>query len=68
MITRDTFGKTIDSLGTGKAPGPTGIFNEFIKFLPRATHSALYSLLFLLAHKAYTPPAWYHITICLLHK
>jgi hypothetical protein len=56
MITRDTFDKTINSLGTGKAPGPYGIPNEIIKFLPLATRSGLFSFLSLLAHKAYKPP------------
>jgi hypothetical protein len=56
MITRDTFDKTINSLGTGNAPGLNGIPNEIIYFLPNATRSALFSLLSLLAHKAYTPP------------
>jgi hypothetical protein len=68
MIIRDTFGKTINSLGTGKALGPDGIPNEIIKFLPPATRFALFSLLSLLAHKAYTPPEWCHSTTCLLHK
>jgi hypothetical protein len=68
MITRDTFNKTIHSLGTGKAPALDGIPNEIIKFLPLATRSALFSLLSLLAHKAYTPHEWCHNTICLLHK
>jgi hypothetical protein len=68
MITRDTFDKTINSLGTGKAPGPDGIPNEIIKFLPPATCSALFSLLFLLAHTSYTTPEWCHSTTCLLHK
>jgi hypothetical protein len=68
MITRDTFYKTINSLGTSKAPGPDGIPIEIIKFLPLATRSALFSLLSLLAHKAYTPPDWCHSTTCLLHK
>jgi hypothetical protein len=67
MITRDTSDKTINSLGTGKAPGPYGIPNEIMKFLPLETRSALFSLLSLLAHKAYTPPEWCHITTCLLH-
>jgi hypothetical protein len=68
MITRDTFDKTLNSLGTGKAPGPDGVPNEIIKFLPLATRSVLFSLLSLLAHKAYTPPDWCHSTTCLLHK
>jgi hypothetical protein len=34
MITRDTFDKTLNSRGTGKAPGPDSIPNEIIKFLP----------------------------------
>jgi hypothetical protein len=55
MITHDTFDETIISLGTCKAPGPDGIPNEIIKFLPLATRSTLFSLLSLLAHKAYTP-------------
>jgi hypothetical protein len=58
MITHDTFDKAINSLGTGKVPGPDGIPNEIIKFLPPATRSALFSLLFLLAHKSYIPPEW----------
>jgi hypothetical protein len=68
MITRDTFDKTINSLGTGKAPGHDGIPNEIIKFLPPATRSALFSLISLLAHKSYTPPEWCHSSTCLLHK
>jgi hypothetical protein len=69
MITSDTFdNKTINSLGTGKAPGPDGIPNEIIKFLPPATRSALFSLLSLVAHKAYTPHEWCHSTTCLLHE
>jgi hypothetical protein len=68
MITRDKFDKTVNSLGNGKTPGPYGIPNEIIKFLPQATLSALFSLLSLLAHKAYTPPEWCHNTTCLLHK
>jgi hypothetical protein len=68
MITRDTFDKTINSLGTGKAPGPDGIPNEIIKFLPPATRSALFALLSVLAHKSYTPREWWHITTCLLHE
>jgi hypothetical protein len=68
MIIRGTFDKTIHSLGTGKAPGPDGIPNEIIKFLPPETRSALFSLLCLLAHKSYTPPEWCHSTTCLLHK
>jgi hypothetical protein len=67
-ITRDTFDKTINSLGTGKPPGPDDIPNKIIKSLPLATRSALFSLLYLLAHKADTPPEWCHITTCLLHK
>jgi hypothetical protein len=55
MITRDTFDKTLNSLGTGKAPGPDGIPNEILKFLPPETRSALFSLLSLLARKSYTP-------------
>ena len=66
MITRDTFDKTLNSLGTGRAPGSDGIPNEIIKFLPPATRSALFSLLSLLAHKSYTPPEWCHSTTCLL--
>jgi hypothetical protein len=66
MITRDTFDKTINSLGTGKAPGPDGIPKEIIKFLPLATRSALFSLLSLLAHNGNTPPEWCHSTACLL--
>jgi hypothetical protein len=62
MTTRDTFDKTINSLGIGKAPGLDGIPNEIIKFLPPATRSALFSLLSFLAHKAYTPPKWCHST------
>jgi hypothetical protein len=68
MITRDIADKTINSLGTGKVPGPYGIPNEIIKFLPPATRSAIFSLPSFLAHKAYTPPEWYHNTTCLLHK
>jgi hypothetical protein len=68
MIPRDTFDKPLNSLGTGKAPGPDGIPNEIIKFLPPVTRSALFSLLSLLAHKSYTPPEWCHSTTCLLHK
>jgi hypothetical protein len=68
MITQDTFDKTLNSLGTGKAPGRYGIPNEIIKFLPPATRSALFSLLSLLAHTSYTPPEWCHNTTCLLHK
>ena len=68
MITRDTFDKTLNSLGTGKAPGPDGIPNEIIKFLPPATRSALFSLLSLLARKSYTPHEWCNSTTCLLHK
>jgi hypothetical protein len=68
MLTRDRFGKTINSLGTGKAPGPDVIPNEIIKFLPLETRSALFSLLSLLDHKAFTPPEWCHSTTCLLHK
>jgi hypothetical protein len=56
MITRDLFDKTVNSLGIGKAPCPSGIPNEIINFLPNATRSALFSLLSLLAHNAYTPP------------
>jgi hypothetical protein len=68
MITRVTFDKSINSLGTGKAPGPDGIPNEIINFLPPATRSALFSLLTLLAHKAFTPLEWCHSTTCLRHK
>jgi hypothetical protein len=69
MVTRDTFDKTLNSLGTGKAPGPDGISNEIIiKFLPPATRSALFSLPSLLVHTSYTPPEWCHSTTCLLHK
>jgi hypothetical protein len=68
MITRDTFDKTLNSLGTGKAPGPDGFPKEIIKFLPPATRSALFSLLSLLAHKSYTPPEWCHSTTCMLQK
>jgi hypothetical protein len=56
MMTRDTFDKTINSLSNGKAPGPDGILNEIIKFTPEATRYALFSLLSLLSHNAYTPP------------
>jgi hypothetical protein len=56
MITRDTFDKNFHSLGTGKAPGPDGIPNEIMIFLPPTAHSALYSLLYLLAHNSYKPP------------
>jgi hypothetical protein len=57
MITRDTSHKAVNTLGTGKAPGLVdGIPNEIIKFLPHATRSALFSLMYLLAHKAYNPP------------
>jgi hypothetical protein len=56
VISRDTFDKTLNSLGTCNAPGPDGIPNEIIKFLPPATRSALFSLLSLLAHTSYTPP------------
>jgi hypothetical protein len=68
MITRDIFDKTISSFGTGKAPGPDGVPNDIIKFLPLATRSALFFVLFLLAHKAYTIPKWCHSTTCLPHK
>jgi hypothetical protein len=68
MITRDTFDKTIATLGTGKSLGPYGIPNEVIKFLLPTTRSALFFLLSLLAHKTYTPPEWCHNTTCLLHK
>jgi hypothetical protein len=67
MITLDIFDKTVNSLGIGTAPGPDGIPHEIIKFLPTATRFALFSLLSLLAHKAYTPPELCHITTCLLH-
>jgi hypothetical protein len=43
MITHDIFDKTIHSLGTGKAPGPDGIPNEIIKYLPPAPPSFLSS-------------------------
>jgi hypothetical protein len=70
MVTRDTFDKTINSLGTGKPPGPNGIPNEIMKFLPQTPRSALFYLLSLLAHTrmTYTPPEWCHSTTCLLHK
>jgi hypothetical protein len=68
MITRDTFDNTITSLGTGKAPCPNAIPNEIINFLPMSTRSALFSLFSPLAHKAYTPSDWCHITTYLLHK
>ena len=68
MITRDTFDKTLKSLGTSKAPGPDGIPNEILKFLPPETRSTLFSLLSLLARKSYTPPEWCHNTTCMLHK
>jgi hypothetical protein len=68
MITRDTFDKTLNSLGTGKAPGPDGIPNEILKFLPPETRSALFSLLSLLARNSYTPPEGCHSTTCQLHK
>jgi hypothetical protein len=42
--------------------------HEIVKFLPLETRSALFSLLSLLAHKAYTPPEWCHSTTCFLHK
>jgi hypothetical protein len=54
IITRDTFDKTVNSLGTGKAPGLDGITNEIIKFLPYATRSALFSLLLELEIDTYT--------------
>jgi hypothetical protein len=57
MMTRDTFDKTIDLLGTGKASGLDGIPNEIIKFLPLATRSALFSLLSL--NGATAPPTYY---------
>jgi hypothetical protein len=63
MLTRDTFDKTFNSLGTCKAPGPDGIPNEIIK-----SGDPLRPLLSLLAHKSYTPPEWCHITTCPLHK
>jgi hypothetical protein len=56
MITSDTFDKTLNSLGTSKAPGPDCIPNEIFKFLPPVTRAALFSLLSFLAHKSYTPP------------
>jgi hypothetical protein len=68
MITRNTFDKTLNALGTGKAPGPDGIPNEIIKSLPPATRSALFSLRSLFAHKSYTPLDWCHTTKCRLHK
>jgi hypothetical protein len=68
MITRDTRDKPVSSLSTGNAPGPDGIPNEIIQFLPNETRYALFSLLSLLAHKTYSPPEWCHITTCLLHK
>jgi hypothetical protein len=67
MIAPDTFDKTVKSLNTGKAPGPYVISNEIIKFLPLATRSALFSLLSLLSHKAYTLSEWCQNTTCLLH-
>jgi hypothetical protein len=45
MIARDTFDKTIHSLGTGNGRGPDGIPNDIIKFLPKATHFTLYEVL-----------------------
>jgi hypothetical protein len=56
MITRNTLDKTVNSSNTRKDPCPDGIPNEIIDFLPDATRSALFFLLFLLARKAYTPP------------
>jgi hypothetical protein len=68
MMIIKAFDNTTFSLGTGKAPSPDCILNEIIEFLPHATHLVLFSLLPLLAHKAYTPSDWYESTTCLLHK
>jgi hypothetical protein len=53
---RPPINTTTCKIPTGLAPGPDGIPNEVIEFLPQATRSALLSLVSLLAHKAYTPP------------
>jgi hypothetical protein len=70
MKTHQTFDETVHSLGTGKAPGPDGIPSEIKKFILQAIaiFVALYSLLSILVHKAYTPPHRCHSTTCLLHK
>jgi hypothetical protein len=56
MMARDTFDQTVSSLGAGRAFGPYGIPTEMTKFLPNTDRSALFSLVSLFAHKAYTPP------------
>jgi hypothetical protein len=59
MITRDTFDKTLNSLGTGKVPAPDGIPNEIIKLLPPATRLTLFSLLSLFAYTSTAQHACY---------
>ena len=52
----------------GKAPGPDGIPNEVIKFLPESVHEAIYLLFRLMATHEYTPPAWTASATCLIYK
>ena len=60
--------RTVTRLATGKAPGPDGIPNEVLRYLPDRMHSNIFGLFLLLAKHSYTPPSWSRSVTCLLFK
>ena len=60
--------RTVTRLATGKAPGPDGIPNEVLRYLPDRMHSVIFGLFVLLAKHSYTPPSWGRSVTCLLFK
>ena len=63
-----TYTAMVQSLSTGKAPGPDCITNEIIKMLPPTMHKVIHNLFIIMWECGYTPDAWTTSGTILLFK
>ena len=68
MLNRGHYNTAIRKLATGKAPGPDGIPNEIIRYLPTQMHDLIYNFFKLSSRIEYIPYTWCVSATCLIYK
>ena len=68
MKDRGNYDYCVRHLANNKAPGPDGIPNELLRWLPEDVHTAIHGLLAEMYRTAYIPQEWCESVTVLLHK
>jgi ribonuclease HI len=68
IMDRGNYDYCVRHLANNKAPGPDGIPNELLRWLPEDVHTAIHGLLAQMYRTAYIPQEWCESVTVLLHK